>query len=74
MGHIQYSVKTEKCSLCSVEKWNFFIRLRQPTALEHSTEDAVEVRSATFHPFKVTYNTISAYILQMVPSGNENIH
>lgn len=52
MGHIQYRVKTEKCSLCSVEEWDFFISLLQPTALEHSHADAVEVRSATFHPLE----------------------
>lgn len=74
MGRIQYSIKTDRCSLCSVEEWNYFIRLQQPTELEHSHADAVEGRSATFQPFKVTYNTISAYILQIVPSGNENKH
>ena len=52
MGHIQYRVKTEKRSLCSVEEWDFFISLLQPTALEHSHADAVEVRSATFHPLE----------------------
>lgn len=35
--------------------------------------DGVEVRSAAFYPFKVTYNTMSAYILELVVSGNQNL-
>lgn len=37
--------------------------------LELFTAFASEV-SATFHPFKVMNNTMSAYILQIVTSGN----
>lgn len=39
------------------------------TVLELFTAFASEV-SATFHPFKVMNNTMSAYILQIVTSGN----
>lgn len=47
----------------------YFRKLRRSTVLELFTAFASEV-SAIFHPFKVMNNTTSAYILQIVTSGN----
>lgn len=70
MLNITFSIKNEKFG--GVKKIFiiiFFRKLRRSTVLELFTAFASEV-SATFHPFKVMNNTMSAYILQIVTSGN----
>lgn len=68
MGSILYSVITVHFISTIILKSD-----SDSTALGRSSADTVEVRSATFPLFKATNNTLSAYILQMAPSGNERI-